>query len=111
MKIHGIIDSNNQWSEDQGVIENIFLNHFQNLFTSSKPNKDYIEKVLNSVSKRVDSRMNETLIAPFTRHEVKKVVFQMFPKKHLALMVSWPFFTKNIGKLWALILLTTVWTS
>lgn len=48
-EIVGIFDSNNQWSEDPSVIEDTFLNHFQNLFSSLNPSKNCMEEVLKSV--------------------------------------------------------------
>lgn len=80
-EIVGIFYSNNQWSEDPTVIEDTFLNHFQNLFTFSNPSKNWMEKVLNFVSKRVDNRMNILLLVPYSRHEIEKAISQMFPTK------------------------------
>lgn len=53
----------------------LITEYFQNLFTSEVVIPTV--EVLNKVKSRVSSYMNESLLAPYTMKEVKKVLFSI----------------------------------
>lgn len=80
-EIKGIIDKNGCWNEEIPIIEETFIDFFENLFKSSKPDPNLIRKPLDGIRPRVDHFMNNKLLAPFTKIEVEKAINQMFPTK------------------------------
>jgi hypothetical protein len=40
-----------------------------------------MDRVLDNVSEKVSAAMNEDLLTPFDKAEVKRALFQMFPTK------------------------------
>lgn len=80
-EIIGIIDSNGGWSENELTIKNMFISYFENLFTPSNPEPNYIENSLTGLQPKVHQAMNNKLMAPFTKTEVEITVKQMFPIK------------------------------
>lgn len=77
----GINDSNGCWTEDPNNIEETFISYFVNLFQSSNPSQDQLNKALDDIPVRVDQNMNNSLLAPFTKGEVEKAIQSMFPTK------------------------------
>lgn len=80
-EIKGILDVNGIWTDNPNLIEDTFCSYFKNLFSSSCPSKEALEKVLKVVKPKVDDSMNEKLLAPYSKDEIEKVVNQMFPTK------------------------------
>lgn len=54
---------------------------FQNLFTSSEPSPEDIERCLPNMQDKVTSSMNEELQKPYTSEEVYEALQQMSPLK------------------------------
>lgn len=77
--IVGIRDSNNIWYNDEVGIERVVDNYFQGINTSSNPTT--IDTVTQEVEHVVSPGMNEDLMKPFTREEVRRALFQMSPSK------------------------------
>lgn len=68
-------DENGVWHEDEMEIGKIATEFFNDLFKSTNHNN--FSSVLNSVHGKVTSQMNYFLLFPYSRPEVKQVVFQM----------------------------------
>ena len=64
---------------DENGIANILVDFYQNLFTSSSPNR--IEEALEATPRVVTEEMNHELVAPFGRDEVVIALNQMDPLK------------------------------
>jgi hypothetical protein len=77
--IVGIRDSNNIWYNDDVGIERVVDNYFHGIYTSSNPTA--IDTVTQEVEHVVSPGMNEDLMMPFTREEVRCALFQMSPSK------------------------------
>ena len=78
-RVHGLRDSNDVWQMDPGIMESIAVEYFQNLFTSSTPMA--INEVTQLVDEMVTPEMNDSLLSPFSREEVRSALFQMSPSK------------------------------
>ena len=64
---------------DENGIANILVDFYQNLFTSSSPNR--IEEALEATPRVVIEEMNHELVAHFGRAEVDIALNQMDPLK------------------------------
>lgn len=60
---------------------NITENYFINLFCSSNPSSEDIQKVLDCTDPVIGDQMNAILCAPFTDEEIRRAVFDMHPSK------------------------------
>ena len=61
--------------EDNEEMGSLIKDYFYTLFTSEV--QEVEEGVLADVDRRVTDEMNETLLAPFTKEEVKKALFSI----------------------------------
>ncbi|XP_071674470.1 uncharacterized protein [Lolium perenne] len=66
---------NGVWEEDQDQLRTMASDYFAQLFTSGVYEAD--PYVIDKVKLRVDSTMNAALMAPYTREEVKKGLFNI----------------------------------
>jgi hypothetical protein len=73
--VKGLVDDQGVRHEDTGKMKMIVRDYFTNLFTSEVQNVD--DGVLGDVNCRVNSSMNQLLLAPFPREEVKKALFSI----------------------------------
>ena len=74
-----LLDSNGVWQEEDGKIEEVVVGYYINLFTSSNP-MDFSE-LFQVIQPKVTPSMNQMLIKPFTKDEVKLALKQMYPLK------------------------------
>lgn len=77
--ITGIKSQSNIWCTKPNEVSNIFLEYFQQLFTSS--NSSIAVSDLDSIPRIVTTEMNETLTASFQAWEVEVALKQMAPLK------------------------------
>lgn len=77
--IRGLRDSTGQWQTEDEKVEEIIVDYFQHLFTSSHPHNT--EQILKTMDRRVSDRMNANLMREFCAEEVKAALFQMHPTK------------------------------
>lgn len=61
----------------------ITTHYFATLFSSSKPNQQDIETMLECVENVIEQHMNESLRVPFIAEEIRTTVFDMHPSKAL----------------------------
>ena len=59
----------------------MFVNYFSSLFRSNVPNTNNMDEVLGATSRVVNSEMNQSLLAEFTKSEVDGALKQMSPLK------------------------------
>ena len=71
------------------------FDYFQNLFSSEAGLID--ETLLNTVKPIVTGQMNDLLVAPYTREEVKKALFQIGDMKAPAPMGFMPYSSNVFG--------------
>ncbi|KAL0366793.1 UNVERIFIED_CONTAM: hypothetical protein Sradi_3569400 [Sesamum radiatum] len=62
-------------------IQTIISTYFQELFRSTKLSAGAIAKVLEGMTAKVSTEMNEVVSQPFSAEEVKHAIFQMYPYK------------------------------
>ena len=72
--VKGLIDEQGVRHEDIGEM-NVMVEYFANLFTPKVQDAD--QGVLMDVKRKVSSDMNQLLMAPFSRKEVKKALFSI----------------------------------
>ena len=68
--IEGLMDENGRWLEGDEHVEELMLQYYESLFTSSGPTE--FEEILDVVQHKVTPRMNQVLVREFSEVEVKK---------------------------------------
>jgi hypothetical protein len=77
--IKSLTRADGQVIEDKEELMEMTSEFYKNLYTSEGVHD--MHKVLDHVPRKVTTEMNDLLTAPYTREEVKKALFQMFPTK------------------------------
>ena len=77
--ISGVMDSNDCWQEDMRKVEEIVINYYSNLFSSSNPSQ--FTELIEAVEPKVSQDMNNMLTRDFQGAEVKAALNQMYPLK------------------------------
>ena len=88
--ISGFLDDQGRWCNTEDEVASVAEKYFKNLFTSTTPTN--LNLVLDSVNRVVTPDMNQTLLQPYTRDEVKRALFHMHPSKSPGLDLMSPFF-------------------
>lgn len=70
-----------QYITDRTRIDMVFNDYFMQLFQSSNPSLAQIANYLNSISLKVNSKLNAQLQRQFTRDEISVSLKQMAPLK------------------------------
>ena len=73
------MDSDGVWQEEEQLIEEIVVNYYKDLFTTSNPTN--FNELLEAVETKVSPSMNQMLIRDFTTREVEQALKQMHPQK------------------------------
>lgn len=81
-------------------MEQVATQYFKNLFQSSAPQVEDIEKVLEAIPARISAEQNRNLTKQFSREEVHSVIKGMPQPKHLARMTFRPSSIKSTGMWW-----------
>ncbi|KAL0449623.1 UNVERIFIED_CONTAM: putative mitochondrial protein [Sesamum latifolium] len=68
--IQRIKDAERRWREDTEGIQEVLLEYFRGIFTSSRPSSHELDVVLNTVSPKVTDAMNDSLLQLFTEQEL-----------------------------------------
>lgn len=71
------MDGNGVWQEDMVDVEQIILDYYSDLFTSSGLTN--FAELVDAVEPKVTQEMYSNLIMQFHANEVKKALTQMFP--------------------------------
>ncbi|KAL2937830.1 hypothetical protein RDABS01_021279 [Bienertia sinuspersici] len=79
--IKGLFDDQGQWRVEEEALESVFEHYFQNLFTSTNPTDEDMERVIDSVGSVITENMNRSLTRPFTKDEIHEALRQMHPSK------------------------------
>ena len=77
--IKGIRDEGGTWQSDEGVVSNVFVEHYTKLFSTFTVHD--LDRVLEGVKQVVTESMNEELTKPYNREEVVTAINQMAPSK------------------------------
>ncbi|KAL0355119.1 UNVERIFIED_CONTAM: hypothetical protein Sradi_3958800 [Sesamum radiatum] len=67
--------------EEVTEIWGLIHQHFGDTFRTNHPEQDDLERGTEFVSNKVDEKMNNDMLQPYTEEEVQKAVFQMAPLK------------------------------
>ena len=78
-RISRIVDENNKWHEKEEDIAEVFVDYFNNVFSTSNPTM--MDQVLTVVDPKVSAEDNEKLLADFKPEEIKEALDQMNPDK------------------------------
>ncbi|KAL0006597.1 hypothetical protein SO802_008099 [Lithocarpus litseifolius] len=79
--IEGIKDANNVWHVDDGKVEEVVVDYYKDLFTTSQPIE--FSKMIQTVQPKVTTSMNQLLTRDFSAAEVKVALEQMHPLRVL----------------------------
>ncbi|KAK6140357.1 hypothetical protein DH2020_025901 [Rehmannia glutinosa] len=79
--ISSLKDANGVLQTDKDRIESIIGSHYADIFSSSMPSQDNIDKVLSRVRTKVTDEMAAALSQPFTADEIKRALKHMHPFK------------------------------
>ena len=71
-----MMDSNDCWQEDMRKVEEIVVNYYSNLFSSSNPSE--LTELIEAVEPKVSQDMNNMLTRDFKGAEVKAALNQMY---------------------------------
>ena len=77
--IDRVLVGDNIWQQDEEQIGRIFIEYYEQLFTSSQPQLEV--ELLEAIHTKVTDRMNASLLRSFNAHEVEKALWQMHPLK------------------------------
>ena len=77
--IEGLMDANGVWQEEEQIIEEIVVDYYKNLFTTSNPRN--FNEILEAVETKVSPSRNHMLNRDFTTREVEQALKQMHPQK------------------------------
>lgn len=77
--IKEIQDNQRHWIEEENRVEDVVVNYFKSIFSSSQPHITVGD--LEGVEQRVTADMNLALMREFQPHEVQNALFQMHPTK------------------------------
>ena len=78
-KISKLKKSNGQFTENEDEMGAMATDFYKTLYRSEGTTD--MDRVLNTVPVKVTAAMNEGLLAPFEKEEVKIALFQIFPTK------------------------------
>lgn len=78
--ILGIERTDGSWTEDIEEVENIFIDYFQNMFSTSSPPL-WTSRQLQTLFLILPPEVNARILAHFGKEEVEVAVKQMFPTK------------------------------
>ena len=78
-RIEGISNSEGRWREDRMEVENVILEYFTEIYSTSYPTE--FDASLNAVGSRVSEEMNVELLREFREEEVWRALMQMHPTK------------------------------
>lgn len=73
--IKGLVDDNGVRQEDQSIMSGMIKEYFTTLFT--KEVQEVEEGILSDVDRRVTADMNQLLLAPFSKEEVRHALFSI----------------------------------
>jgi hypothetical protein len=97
----GLVDEKGVRHEDMDMMGAMVKEYFSNLFTREV--KEIDDGVLNDVDQKVSADMNQLLLAPFGREEVKKALFSIGDLKAPGLMAFMRSFLSDFGICWRMI--------
>lgn len=80
-RIIGIQSDTNGWTTNECEVNDIFLNYYQSLFTTTNPTFSSINEALSGIQTRVTEQMRIMLDKPYNSLEVKTALFGMAPWK------------------------------
>ena len=70
--IDRVLVGDNIWKQDKEQIGRIFIEYYEQLFTSSQPQLEV--ELLEAIHTKVTDRMNASLLRSFNAHEVEKAL-------------------------------------
>lgn len=75
--IGGLLDANGVCQEVEGRIEEVVVEYYTNLFTSSNPTD--FSQLLQAVQPKVTLEVNQVLVRDFTANECRMALKKMYP--------------------------------
>lgn len=73
------MDANGVWQEVEGRIEEVVVEYYKNLFTSSNPTD--FSQLLQAIQPKVTPAMNQVLVRDFTANKCRMTLKKMYPLK------------------------------
>ncbi|XP_050231894.1 uncharacterized protein LOC126680759 [Mercurialis annua] len=79
--IEGLFNKDGVWKDDEKGMEAVIQDYFSELFKSSNPSEEDLEKVLKHVSPTVSRESNSMLCSSFTKNDITQALKEMSPTK------------------------------
>ncbi|KAL5776412.1 hypothetical protein ACOSP7_009338 [Xanthoceras sorbifolium] len=80
-RINGLLDDNNILQNSDIKLAEMIQSYFAGMFQTSNIDFEVIDKVVQTVERRVSTSINCVLDAPFVADEVRRAIFAMHPTK------------------------------
>ena len=91
--IEGLLDAEEVWRTDEKRVEEIAVEYYETLFTSS--NLTDFTELVQAIQPKVSAAMNHMLVGDFTADECRRALKQMYPFKAQGLDSMPPLFFKH----------------
>lgn len=89
---------------DEKGIEDTICGYFQEIFSSSQPHSENMERFVATIPQKVTNEMNQMITIMYTEAEVHRALFQSYPTKALGPDgFSAGFFQKHWENCWSII--------
>lgn len=76
-----VFDHEGNWVDDNDIMGDITTKYFMEMFKSSEPKNEAVEKVISGFSKRISEVQNQMLDMSFTKMEIEITLKSMNPTK------------------------------
>lgn len=76
-----LFDDNGNWQFTDSGMKKVVLDYFGSIFTTASLDDVHMNFVVNLIQPKVDAAMNHEFCAPYSSHEIKFALFQMYPTK------------------------------
>lgn len=72
--ISGLTDKDGVWQDDEVRVEEIVVDYYKELFSSSSPSAENLNEVLQHVPNTISAENNAELLKPYTKEEVHEAL-------------------------------------
>ena len=104
--MEGLLDANGVWQDDENKMEEIVVDYYSSLFTSS--NRTEFDEILNAVQPKVSTWMNQDLILSINESDVRLALKQMYLLKAPGLDGMPPLFFQHFWSISVVVVTKTV---
>lgn len=78
-EIKSLLDDAGFWQDNENVVQTMICKYFSKLYTSTQPEVEFIDDILEVVETKISREVNSQLLVEFTSEDVCKAVKEMYP--------------------------------